>query len=663
MSNARIESIVGNFAGIGRDSEVGRAACRFREFVPLAWKISEPATQFIPGFHLDAICEHLQAVSAGQIRNLVINIPPRHMKSLAVCVFWPAWEWISHPHRRFLFAAYTMQLSERDSVKCRRLIESPWYQQHFGHCFSLCPDQNTKMRYENDHAGHRIATSVGGSATGEGGDRIVVDDPHNVVDRQSEARRIEALTWWDETMSTRLNDPKTGAKIIVMQRIHEKDLSGHVLEQGGYEHLFLPAEFEPGRRCVTWRARHTSSRSDAAATCRVGVPAHHFAASPKAAVGEYAHPAQLLTPRWSDPRTVDGELLWPARIGKEEIADFKIRLGPEGYAGQFQQRPSPAGGALFRKEWFRYFVVGGRRDTETRGHGGAGRGSAEDAGMGRKADAAQTRGHGDAGRGRDAETRGHGDAEKESANDARLCAPSCSGGYDDAEMGLPEQIAFPISASPRPRVSASAPSYALLHPDGSQRLIRPEDCERFAVMDPAGTEPGEGRRPCYTVIQVWDVTRNGDMLLVHQYRRQVQAADAANAATKICREFDVAYIAIEKDGMGLGVVQQVRRDGIAVRAIKARGCKEARSQAAEIRMANGQIYFPHGADFLFELEKELLAFPRGDYADQVDALSHAAILVAKLTRPHETEQVEFWERDAEMALEADGWDTSSELVR
>ena len=112
-----------------------------------------------------------------------------------------------------------------------------------------------------------------------------------------------------------------------------------------------------------------------------------------------------------------------------------------------------------------------------------------------------------------------------------------------------------------------------------------KDCERFAVMDPAGTEPGAGRRPCYTVIQVWDITPAGDMLLVHQYRRQVQAAAAAEAAIAISREFDVAYIAIEKDGMGLGVVQQVRNSGIAVRAIKARGCKEARSQTAEI---------PHG---------------------------------------------------------------------
>ena len=174
-----------------------------------------------------------------------------YMKSLAVCVFWPAWEWINFPHRRWLFASYAQSLATRDSLRCRRLIESPWYQKNFANCFALRGDQNTKERFENDRGGHRIATSSGGSATGEGGDRVVVDDPHNVIDRESDAQRKRTLIWWDETMSTRLNDPKTGAKVIVMQRIHEKDLSGHVLEQGGYVHLCLPAEFEPTRKCIT----------------------------------------------------------------------------------------------------------------------------------------------------------------------------------------------------------------------------------------------------------------------------------------------------------------------------------------------------------------------------------------------------------------------------
>ena len=143
------------------EAGVGDAAKNLRSFITLAWPVVEPATPFIGGWHLDAICEHLMAVTRGDIRNLLINIPPRHMKSLAVGVFWPAWEWTTAPHRRWLFASYALSLSERDSLRCRRLIESPWYQKHWGDRFSLCGDQNTKLRYENDHAGHRIATSVG----------------------------------------------------------------------------------------------------------------------------------------------------------------------------------------------------------------------------------------------------------------------------------------------------------------------------------------------------------------------------------------------------------------------------------------------------------------------------------------------------------------------
>ena len=478
------------------------------KFITLAWPVVEPATEFVPGPHLDAIVKHLEAVTNGEIHNLLINIPPRHMKSLAVSVFWPVWEWIRWPQRRWLFASYAMSLSVRDSVRCRRLIESPWFQQRWGDRFQLTGDQNTKERFDNDCGGSRIATSVGGSATGEGGDRVVVDDPHNVTERESDAIRRATLEWWDQTMSTRLNDPKRGARVIVMQRVHEKDLSRHVLEQGGYEHLCLPAEFEPARKFST-------------------------------------------SIKWTDHRTTEGELLWPERIGAKELADFKLRLGPSGYAGQFQQRPVPAGGARFRQEWFRYF-------------------------------------------------RGTGYQPVESESDLQ----------DTGRLPVPQ-------------------AYELIQPDGTRRLVRPDDCWRFAVMDPAGTEREQNNRPCYTVIQVWDVTKAHEMLLVHQYRAQVQAPDAAEVATRIAREYDVQYIGIERDGIGLGIVQTVKRSGVTVKPIKARSSKEARSETAEIRMAAGTIYFPQGAPFLWELEQELLHFPKGEFSDQVDALSHAAMEVQR----------------------------------
>jgi predicted phage terminase large subunit-like protein len=282
----------------------------FHEFVRQAWHIIEPATVFVPGWHIDAIVDHLEAVSYGHIRNLLINVPPRHMKSSLVSVLWPAWEWTRWPERRWLFSSYAATLSIRDSVKCRRLIESPWYRARWGHVFTLTGDQNAKTRFDNNRSGYRLSTSVGGAVTGEGGDRIVCDDPHNVADVASDTTRRTAIDWWDIAMSTRVNDPKTSAMVIVMQRCHQRDLSGHLLEKGNFEHLCLPAEYEgPGR--VT-------------------------------SIG------------FSDPRTEHGELLWTGQFGRTEIEELKINLGSYGAAGQLQQRPSPAGGGIFKRHWFRY---------------------------------------------------------------------------------------------------------------------------------------------------------------------------------------------------------------------------------------------------------------------------------------------------------------------
>jgi predicted phage terminase large subunit-like protein len=298
------------------DAELAKRS--LREFIKQAWHVVEPATAYVHGWHIEAICEHLEAVSKGQIRNLLINMPPRHAKSLIVSVFWPCWEWLHWPQRRWLFSSYAQPLSTRDSVKCRRLIQSPWYQRHYGKIYQLQPDQNQKNRFDNSALGYRIATSVGGSGTGEGGDRIVVDDPHNVSEGESDAVRTATLQWWDETMSTRGNDPKTVAKLIIMQRVNENDLSGHVLEQGGYEHLCLPAEYE--------------------------LP-----------TGD--NPKKITSIGWTDPRTEEGELLWPERFDHAALEELKTRLGIYGAAGQFQQRPSPRGGGLIKEHWFKSYTT------------------------------------------------------------------------------------------------------------------------------------------------------------------------------------------------------------------------------------------------------------------------------------------------------------------
>lgn len=281
------------------------------EFAKQAWAIVEPNRTYLHNWHIDCICEHLQAVTAGQIRNLLINIPPRHGKTLLVSVFWPAWEWIRRPETRWIFASYAQSLSNTASQRCRRVIQSCWYQRQWGHIYQLTDDQNEKVRFENTKTGYRVATSVEGTGTGEGGDRIVCDDPHKVGEIESKAVRETALTWWDEEMSTRGNNQKTYSKVIIMQRCHEDDLSGHVLEQGGYEHLCLPMEFE-GRKIIS-------------------------------SIG------------WRDPRKKNGEFLWSQQFSTDEATELKRRLGSRAYAGQFQQRPSPAEGEVVKRAWWKYY--------------------------------------------------------------------------------------------------------------------------------------------------------------------------------------------------------------------------------------------------------------------------------------------------------------------
>lgn len=285
---------------------------KLRIFVEEGWHVLEPKTPFKAGWHLDAICDHLQAVHTGQIQNLLINIPPRHMKSLAVAVFFPAWEWIEQPYLKYLCSSYAEQLSKRDSVKCRRLIQSLWYQARWGSSYQIASDQNEKMRFENDKTGYRVATSTTGMGTGEGGDRIINDDPHNVMDGESVVKRQTVLTQWDESMSTRLNDEDTGAKIIMMQRVHGNDLSGHVLEkEHGYVHLCLPARYEGKSR---------------------------ISLSP--VINEKTGTI------WEDPRTEVGEALWPAKFNIEQLDKRESKMSKYAVAGQHQQTPAPRGGGM-----------------------------------------------------------------------------------------------------------------------------------------------------------------------------------------------------------------------------------------------------------------------------------------------------------------------------
>ena len=286
-------------------------------FVELAWPILEPGTPLLWNWHIDVICAHLEAVSDGHIRRLLINIPPGHMKSLIVSVFWPAWQWLHNPEWRVLACAYGMDLALRDASKTRDLIESAWYQGLFAPDWHLSHTQKAKRFYQNSRRGSRTAISVGSQTTGHRAHAVLIDDPLNAMDAYSEKKRGRAIEWLDKALSSRLGDPRTGAIVMIMQRLHHEDPSGHVLRKGGWEHLCLPTYFEPER---------------AFRTCLADIP-------------EFA--------KWgSDPRTEAGELLFPELFNQEVVKEAEGNLQELGFAGQHQQRPTPASGNIFKMEMF-----------------------------------------------------------------------------------------------------------------------------------------------------------------------------------------------------------------------------------------------------------------------------------------------------------------------
>ena len=315
----------------------------FRQFVTDAWHVVEPGKEFKNDWHIDAICDHLTYVSLGDIDDLVINIPPRHTKSTIVAVMWPAWEWLWQPSTQWLFATYASALTIRDSVKTRRLIQSPWYQENFGDVFQLSSDLNQKGRFDNDKNGYRLATSVGGTATGEGGDRIVVDDAHNMKEINSDTIRAGVIDWWRDVMSTRGNDPKRLGRCIIAQRGHHKDLPGHVLASGSWVHLNLPGYFVPKYRCVT-KAKKDSTRI---------IPARDDGIF---TFGDHIEPLVKGETIFVDPRKKENELLTPDRFGPEEMAKLSYELTERGFESQIQQNPSAKGGNILKEEHWREWV-------------------------------------------------------------------------------------------------------------------------------------------------------------------------------------------------------------------------------------------------------------------------------------------------------------------
>lgn len=289
-------------------------------FVRYFWHILEPGTKFRDGWALEAICEHLEAVTFGEITKLLINVPPGFMKSLLTDVFWPAWEWgpMQMPHVRYVAFSYSSSLTERDNVKFHDLMASADFQAMYGEQVQLRKVGEKKV--SNRKHGWKLATSVGGVGTGERGDRVILDDPHNVKESESELTRTETIRWFWESMSSRLNDMETGAKIVIMQRVNEQDVSGEIIEKGDWCHLMIPMEYR-------WSAGEDGE-------------------APQTDIG-------WSDPRWRpEPEDCEGELAWPERFPERIIPSMKKDAGPFAWAAQYQQIPKARGSTIFEQDFW-----------------------------------------------------------------------------------------------------------------------------------------------------------------------------------------------------------------------------------------------------------------------------------------------------------------------
>jgi predicted phage terminase large subunit-like protein len=303
-----------NLSGLLLEHRARALEGNFRAFTEAAWPILEPSTPFIGGRHIDAISEYLTAVTIGQIRRLVVNIPPRMTKSTLGAILWPCWTWASDDaSSRWMFCSYSASLSVKHSVDRRTLLTSEWYRRLWPKV-QLAEDQNLKQEFASTNRGHMIATSVGATTTGKGGGILVIDDPHSVEQALSDAEREAGVRYIRQTLMTRLDDPRSGRIVVIMQRLHQLDVTGELLRDGGWEHLCLPAIAE----------KRTSI---------------HLPISGIEIVRE------------------EGDLLEPQRLGQKALDDLKRSMGSYAFAGQMLQTPAPAEGGLFKRSWWQRYTV------------------------------------------------------------------------------------------------------------------------------------------------------------------------------------------------------------------------------------------------------------------------------------------------------------------
>lgn len=284
----------------------------FGSFVAKVFTTVCPNDTYLPNWHVGAICHELMRISQGENNRLVVNVPPRFLKTIIVSVAWVAWRLGHEPAERIVCASYSSDLAAKYSNDTRRVMGSDWYRRLFPRT-RINPKKNTETEFETTRGGFRLATSVGGTLTGRGGNIIIVDDPLRAGDAHSGTRREEVNEWFTGTVMSRLDEPKTSTVIIVAQRLHVDDLSGHVLRnKGHWTQLNIPVIAETNK---TYALGDNLS--------------HHRKA---------------------------GELLQPARMTKAEVEDLRGQMGTMNFSAQYQQDPVPAEGNMVKIAWFQPYT-------------------------------------------------------------------------------------------------------------------------------------------------------------------------------------------------------------------------------------------------------------------------------------------------------------------
>ena len=308
--------------------EKRRCESSLAQFIKSSWHIIEPGTELVWNWHLDVLCAYLEKVADGTIKRLIINIPPGTMKSTVVSVGYHCWMWIKNPEHRFLGITNEQGLALRDALKSKAIITSNWYQSKWPLEFDA--SQNEKILYQNVKRGFRQSLGILSNITGKRGDTLLIDDPNDATQAESVAHRQSIIDAYDLKISSRLNDPKLSSMVLIAQRLHVEDLAGHLLKKSKtkWVKLVIPMEYE-------------------------GKPA-------------YDPVKDINRPDLVDPRTEEGELLFPERFDRETINGLKEDLGSYGCSGQFQQRPAPRGGGIVQTAWFkRYHTAPTRAPSHT----------------------------------------------------------------------------------------------------------------------------------------------------------------------------------------------------------------------------------------------------------------------------------------------------------